>query len=696
MLKIIKSVKNKPNIINDYSKFVIITYWWGRNNYNKNTARPCISFYENIINRFNKIIIDVLLSLSDTKLNDDEILNMLSNSIFLKKIMFISKINNFINNISKSYINLIYQTLFQDYKVDEKKIIEKIEKMKLKGLTSRDYVVKDINTTIFTITNILYEMLLLNYKLFYKIFKIKKYLKNLKTQKSNIYTLSILQKIKNKQNELMKDIEMNNRKYILKLFINNFEFIKPITYDDMILNWKNKCIKNNCNFLSIEYNFTNYQMAINAKPEFIKHALDLCKPRAVVYIDGDMTINHYPHIFDLNDIDFMARGWWIDPRSSYKLDFSIMFDPYTFETSGGTMYFSQTNESKKLINLWIKETNKPINKNKADDRILSLLFNSNKLLCEMKIIQLPIEYLWLSMDYDERMMEYVYDYDYMKMTETIFIEHPECLTSEETAREMTSANNDRQPKYYSFIEYTIPTTEILYEYIFFPNYEMTNSFKTYLDYMSNVHYIDDGNEELYKKNFVFPNKAIEENEQPLYMVNYKNKFGNKLLKYDDEFFSRNDISNINYKRSLKLSFENLNQFYKNIKIEIYKNNLIIIKNINFENINFIPLILFFIINKQNVIYIPEEYKKDTKKIINYIKKNKNIELAFYPIITGFNFSDYFKPHIDLTKPIYINYKNNIIEKYISMFFYINELSNELNKGMYFFISRIRLEYFTKL
>jgi hypothetical protein len=65
-------------------------------------------------------------------------------------------------------------------------------------------------------------------------------------------------------------------------------------------------------------------------------------------------------------------------------------------------------------------------------------------------------------------------------------------------------------------------------------------------------------------------------------------------------------------------------------------------------------------------------------------------------MTGFNFSDYFKPHIDLTKPIYINYKNNIIEKYISMFFYINELSNELNKGMYFFISRIRLEYFTKL
>ena len=31
----------KPNIINPKSNFVVITYWWGRGNLNKNTQRPC-------------------------------------------------------------------------------------------------------------------------------------------------------------------------------------------------------------------------------------------------------------------------------------------------------------------------------------------------------------------------------------------------------------------------------------------------------------------------------------------------------------------------------------------------------------------------------------------------------------------------------------------------------------------------------
>lgn len=34
-----------------------------------------------------------------------------------------------------------------------------------------------------------------------------------------------------------------------------------------------------------------YQMAINAKPLFIKKALDLCGGRGCLYIDGDMFVN---------------------------------------------------------------------------------------------------------------------------------------------------------------------------------------------------------------------------------------------------------------------------------------------------------------------------------------------------------------------------------------------------------------------
>ena len=94
-----------------------------------------------------------------------------------------------------------------------------------------------------------------------------------------------------------------------------------------------------------------------------------------------MYIRKYPEIFDLPDVDFMARGWWIDPRSSWKMEESITYDPYTFETSGGTMMFSQSIESRELISKWIEQAGKPYQAGKADDRILSLVFNTYKFLC---------------------------------------------------------------------------------------------------------------------------------------------------------------------------------------------------------------------------------------------------------------------------------------------------------------------------
>jgi len=41
------NVKNmKPTIINKNSNFVVITYWWGKGNLNKNTQRPCPEDYK--------------------------------------------------------------------------------------------------------------------------------------------------------------------------------------------------------------------------------------------------------------------------------------------------------------------------------------------------------------------------------------------------------------------------------------------------------------------------------------------------------------------------------------------------------------------------------------------------------------------------------------------------------------------------
>ena len=53
-----------PTIVNPESSFVVVTYWWGKGNLNSNTARPCISFYEDLFKRVEKVCIDTLLTIN--------------------------------------------------------------------------------------------------------------------------------------------------------------------------------------------------------------------------------------------------------------------------------------------------------------------------------------------------------------------------------------------------------------------------------------------------------------------------------------------------------------------------------------------------------------------------------------------------------------------------------------------------------
>lgn len=237
-----------------------------------------------------------------------------------------------------------------------------------------------------------------------------------------------------------------------------------ITYDAMIRHWEKTCKKAKCNYMAIEKpeyaKKGMYQKAINYKPDFIKEALEACAPRAVLYIDGDMNVLRYPCIFDMKGIDYMGTGWNIDGRKWGD----VCYDPYILEVSGGTMYFGQTYWSHRLLDTWITETRK--SPKKADDRIISQLFNNKQLLVPMTIIQLPLEYLWLNLLYDDSVNPSVYK------ERKILIEHPECLTSEENA-EKKGADSDRHPVGYN--EDTVlkircikrPKTFYIYEKLWF-------------------------------------------------------------------------------------------------------------------------------------------------------------------------------------------------------------------------------------
>ncbi len=234
----------------------------------------------------------------------------------------------------------------------------------------------------------------------------------------------------------------------------------PKTYVQMINDWVKSCESQGCNYLALEVeDFVmpgGYQLAINAKPFFIKRAIDYIKTKleeryasitepekgslqkrgindtkayanqftGVVYIDGDMTVNQFPAIFNMKNVDYMARGWNIDPRSSINflrrspraiedeldedeqlLYRNTCFDPYVFETSGGTMFFGATKTAKTLLEQWEHAAVKYVNAGKADDRIISQLVTMHNWNFPVNIIQLPIEYLWLTDIYEQNLID---------------------------------------------------------------------------------------------------------------------------------------------------------------------------------------------------------------------------------------------------------------------------------------------------
>lgn len=729
---IISRTTDKPTIINDASNFVVVTYWWGRGNYNNNTARPCVAFYEQLIQQAVRITVNTALTIYEKKK---------SPSVYTEK--FIEKLPPIIYNLSpyKTFLrkqsNAYLQNVFEHCGISSSpqtnsekalqsaylKAVECLEKKKKEGTCPLGFTLMSFVDLQAFFHRIVKEVLYQSRIEIAELVKITldaDVLKKKYTTVSNTNTASLErikadierlnQQKKDLKNKISSELKKKRGANSLQFFkefpgqVNIFDilneqlrFISPLKFEEMIAKWEGECAKFGCNYLAVEYpEFAapgGYQLAINAKPMFIKKALELCGNKAIVYIDGDMYIRKYPQIFDIQDVDFMARGWWIDPRSSYKSEESIIYDPYTFETSGGIMYFSQSSQSKFLANKWIEVASMPSQAGKADDRVLSLVFNSQKMLLNMKIIQLPIEYLWLSLDYDERLSESLYNYNTKKMRETIYVEHPECLTTEETAAG-AGASSDRTPKFYDFLgDYLVPVSEVVHEYLMFPSKEMSEAFKDYYNYMDGITYLDDGNEDLYKKGFVHPEHP-DENESPLYVVAYDKKLGS-IKSIEDESLTYNQISELNMRRAQQMRIRDIPILHKmsDGTIEIRPDQGLY----KISPVELISLILKLLLDGIIVIYNPVNEVGYDVRYYNKLRENMtrlygDIELAFVPIIKNNNLADFFKPGINLTQPILFRPENRIMILFMSMYLSLDGFSDALYNGSYEFMSRVRVAY----
>ena len=764
LTKIIEDTETRPTIVNKNSRFVVVTYWWGRGNWNGNTARPCISFFEELINAVVKFTLKVFITIiSDIKKYNvksvDDVIDRLEQIVATSE-MF----DTLITNYAKTYMDSVFEYLELEIKYATLELLNQFSdetnepdyvrryrdrisdpttnkkdkdvvfylkyKMALKKLEGKDFILDELSVIAKDMKEIMITSIHINKKNIIDLYRLKKdvnvlekvflsergtinetqgkeYMKNIQVlrneKKKFLENIKIEMKKKRSYTFFGKEFQQSN---IYDVLNKRFQYHKPIQFQTMIKNWEDECAKHHCNHLAVEYpEFAGpggYQMAINAKPLFIKKALDLCPGRNVLYIDGDMFIRKYPMIFDMENVDFMARGWWIDPRSSYKLNESILYDPYAFETSGGTMFFSQSWESKKLLESWIELSASPKQQGKADDRILSLIFNSKAYLLNVNIIQLPIEYLWLTLGYNENLMENVYDYDKVTMEKTIFIEHPECLTSEETASG-AGASSDRTPMFYQFLDNEstfVPVSEEFHEYFMFPTKEMKSSFEPYLTYMSEKQYINDGNEQLLKKKFVDPENE-ENNEYPMYVIPYDKKFGKRQSIVEKNMEIVRDELNTTYlNRSILKKPKNAFGF-----VELDETA---IPGKEYE----IPMIISLLSKGHNIIYKPTEETivesvpmsrrspatvrkvqgDDYTKILLY--KNTNLELVFFPDMAHMDHN--LKPAILLSKPILFlglnDHGRQLLINALSMFHSLAEFSEYLKYGSYQIISRIRIGY----
>jgi hypothetical protein len=353
------------------------------------------------------------------------------------------------------------------------------------------------------------------------------------------------------------------------------------------------------------------------------------------------------------------------------------------------MFFSNSEESHLLLDMWIIESDKVYQKGKADDRIISMIFNTKKMLLNMKIIQLPIEYLWLTLDYDDRLLESeVYDYNVALMESSIIIDHPECLTSEDTATG-SGASSDRTPKFYGFLDYNLdPVSENYYEYLAFSDVKYTAGLKDYLKYMSDVFYIDDGNEILYAKGFVEQGRNTSENEQPLYIFPFEKQFGDK-----------NELSQTIISRATNMNSTGLFKFNESTNIaEIENTNFMKEEDpLKTDTVKILALIYKLLSEGKDVLYKPPNANVDIYQnfISNLDNKYKNTEFAFVPIFNGKTYNDIFRPLIDTNNCIYISHKSLFMQKLITIFESLDDLSTFINNGFYQMLSSVRVSYLIK-
>jgi hypothetical protein len=204
---------------------------------------------------------------------------------------------------------------------------------------------------------------------------------------------------------------------------------KPITYLQTTEQLGKDITSKGLDFFSKRIRYGDYQTNINHKPQFIKECLNKFK-RPVVYMDNDLRMYKYPTKFvpkttKASTTDFMALNW---NERDHK-------NKHRFETAGPLFYFNNTTSSRRLLDEWIRLTELPKFKGKADDRLLAMAFVTTKASTWCR-------YKW----FDNTYLHFPAYFDDVPKSKVVIC-HPYYSTSEDEAHQRGACKN-RVPQGY--------------------------------------------------------------------------------------------------------------------------------------------------------------------------------------------------------------------------------------------------------
>ena len=470
------------------------------------------------------------------------------------------------------------------------------------------------------------------------------------------------------------------------------DYLPPDNEYDVLLTFRNKqtygelterlikqCNKFNMNYYVEIFSVKdgNYQELINYKPKFILNTIEkFDKP--VLYTDADMYPLQYLHLFDQVYYDCMVLNWNTDIETIREdiTAIDICYNDLVLNTSGGTMWWSNSLQSKNTLKIWELLSNN--NKTKADDRILDIVFTSTKSINNLKCFWFPNNYIYLT---DKLNGQGNHLRDYMGPP---LIIHPEDITSEELAVQTSNYNKKikRQPVDYFFSKYRDPESRDWYaRNIKSKCYENTDIIDKYnVIKIKKIFKYHEKDMNLIFRNLNKKNTLIEDINMQLLKGQQIHLF--KYTQYDYNF----DINDTKIDEILKYRF----LYKKNSKFifTLFTNNE---ETFN-KYINHYQNILQHINNKYSLLLILYEKKCKSPILCSFIKTyqlldNKNIKddlIKVFPIQMD-KFSKYkqlFKPDIlsdsaDTFNKIHTSNLEIILNDEVSEIFAVNynSLSN---------------------